>query len=168
MNNEIKITLIASIIIFAGIGFFAMETMNSVPLTKLPSKDLIDETPAREYITDETPNNLKDIPHVTLKKLDGNLILKSTTVTFNIPEDNTHPWGYINGKVTNPAPGYPVIIQFFKSFEGDPVHIAQVDLNDDNSFDYKFRVLSVDGDKTTHFFEGDYYVKIFKTIHTDR
>lgn len=72
--------------------------------------------------------------------------------------------GIIEGKVKNPAPGYPVIVQFFKSLDEDPIHLAQIDLNDDNSFEYQFRLLSVEEGKTTHFFEGDYYVKIFKTI----
>lgn len=164
MDGEIKITIIVSIIIFASIGFFAMETMNSVPLTKLPSKDIVEKIPTREYITDESAKNLKDIPHITLKKLDNNLVLESTTVAFNIPGDNTHPWGYISGKVVNPAPGHPVIIQLFKSLEGDPIHLGQIDLNDDNSFEYKFRVLSINGDDVIRHYKGDYFVKIFKTV----
>ena len=36
--------------------------------------------------------------------------------------------------------------------------------NDDGSYEYKFRVRSVDGDKVINVFEGDYEVKIFQTI----
>ena len=85
---------------------------------------------------------------------------------MSIPENNTLPWGSVYGKVNDPAQGYPVIIQFFKSIDDDPIHVAQVNLKGDNSFEYKFRVLSIDDDVITHFYEGDYQVKIFKVINT--
>jgi hypothetical protein len=87
---------------------------------------------------------------------------------MNIPETNTLPWGTIKGKVNDPSQGYPVIIQIFKSDEDVPIHVAQVSLKGDNSFEYKFRLLSIDEGNITHFFEGDYNVKIFKVINTPR
>jgi hypothetical protein len=87
---------------------------------------------------------------------------------MSIPENNTLPWGTVKGKVNDPSQGYPVIIQFFKSLEEDPIHVAQVNLKGDDSFEYKFRVLSIDEGKVTNFFEGDYTVKIFKVINTPR
>ncbi len=99
-------------------------------------------------------------------KLDDERSLQRTITVMSIPEDNAMPWGTIKGKVHDPVQGYPVIIQFFKSLEEDPIHVAQVKLKGDNSFEYRFRVLSVDGGKTTHFFEGDYNVKIFKVVNT--
>jgi len=99
-------------------------------------------------------------------KLDDERSLQRTITVMSIPEDNAMPWGTIKGKVHDPVQGYPVIIQFFKSLEEDPIHVAQVKLKGDNSFEYRFRVLSVDDGKTTHFFEGDYNVKIFKVVNT--
>lgn len=99
-------------------------------------------------------------------KLDDERSLQRTITVMSIPEGNAMPWGTIKGKVHDPVQGYPVIIQFFKSLEEDPIHVAQVKLKGDNSFEYRFRVLSVDDGKTTHFFEGDYNVKIFKVVNT--
>lgn len=104
----------------------------------------------------------------TTTKLDDEISLEKTVITMSIPENNTLPWGTVKGKVNDPSQGYPVIIQFFKSLEEDPIHVAQVTLKGDDSFEYKFRVLSIDDGKITHFFEGDYYVKIFKVINTPR
>ena len=104
----------------------------------------------------------------TVTRLDDEISLEKTVISMNIPEDNTFPWGTIKGKVNEPAQGYPVIIQIFKSLEDDPIHVAQVSLKGDNSFEYKFRLLSIDEDKVTHFFEGNYFVKIFKVIDTPR
>ena len=102
----------------------------------------------------------------TSSRLDDNTSLEKTVTIMNIPENNTLPWGTVNGKINDPTQGHPVIIQFFKSIEDDPVHIAQVGIKGDGSFEYRFRVLSIDEGQTTHFFEGDYIVKIFKVINT--
>ena len=102
----------------------------------------------------------------TSTRLDEDTSLEKTVTVMNIPEDNTLPWGTVKGKITDPTQGHPVIIQFFKSIEEDPVHVAQVDIKGDGSFEYRFRVLSIDEGQTTHFFEGDYIVKIFKVINT--
>ena len=68
--------------------------------------------------------------------------------------------------VSDPAERYPVIIQFFKGEE--PVHFAQVDVKGDGSYEYKFRVRSVDDGKVTNIFEGDYEVRIFKVINNSK
>lgn len=101
-------------------------------------------------------------------KLDNEISLEKTVTVMSIPENNILPWGAVKGKVNDPFQGYPVIIQIFKSVEEDPIHVAQVNLKGDDSFEYKFRVLSVDEGNVTHFFEGDYIVKIFKVINTPR
>lgn len=82
---------------------------------------------------------------------------------MHIPEDNTLPWGFVEGKVINPAKGYPVIIQIYKN--GEPVHFAQTDVREDGSYEYKFRARNVDGDRVINIFQGDYTVKIFKTVY---
>ncbi len=104
--------------------------------------------------------------HTTTTRIDGDTSLEKTVTIMSIPEDNTLPWGTVKGKISNPAQGHPVIIQFFKSAENDPVHVAQINTKGDGSYEYRFRVLSIDEGLTTHFFEGDYVVKIFKVVNT--
>ena len=117
---------------------------------------------------------LLDVPifaetsQTTIIKLDDETSLEKTLTTMSIPENNTLPWGAIKGKVNDPAQGYPVIIQIFKSLDEDPIHVAQVNLKGDGSFKHRFRVLSIDEGHTNHFFEGDYVVKTFKVINTPR
>jgi hypothetical protein len=101
----------------------------------------------------------------SIVRLDDETSLEKTTLSMNIPETNTLPWGTIKGKVNDPSQGHPVIIQIFKSDESVPIHVAQVNLKGDHSFEYKFRLLSIDDGEITPFFEGDYNVKIFKVIH---
>ena len=91
-----------------------------------------------------------------------NMQLVKTVIPMNIPSDNTLPWGKVTGTIQNHLDGYPVIIQMYQN--GEAVHFAQTDVNDDGSYEYKFRVRSVDGDKVINVFEGDYEVKIFQTI----
>ena len=91
--------------------------------------------------------------------------IEKTIVPFHAPKDNKLPWGYVEGKVTNPVEGYPVIIQFFK--DGEPVQFAQVDVSDNGDYQYKFRVRDVTDNKVTNIFEGDYTVKIFKVVYLD-
>ncbi len=104
----------------------------------------------------------------TSSRIDDGTSLEKTVTVMNIPENNTLPWGTVKGKINDPTQGHPVIIQFFKSVEEDPVHVAQVGIKGDGSFEYRFRVLSIDEGQTTHFFEGDYIVKIFKVVNTPR
>ena len=47
------------------------------------------------------------------------------------------------------------------------MHFAQTDVNEDGSYEYKFRIRNIDGDNIIKVFEGDYDVKIFKTIKTN-
>ena len=92
----------------------------------------------------------------------GGFQLVKTEIPMNIPSDNVLPWGAVYGTIKDHVVGYPVIIQIYKN--GDPVHFAQTDVNDDGSYEYKFRIKSVDGDRVINVFEGDYDVKIFQTI----
>ena len=93
--------------------------------------------------------------------------IEKTTMSLNIPKDNTLPWAYVEGKIDNHAQNYPVIIQFFNEESGDdPMHVAQVDVEDDGSYEYKLRVrdVNIDTGEVTNFFEGEYVVKIFKVV----
>jgi len=102
-------------------------------------------------------------------QLNDELNLEKTTTIMSIPKDNVLPWGAVKGTINDSAQGYPVIIQFFNEENGDePVHVAQVDVKGDDTYEYKFRVRSVDletGD-VTNIFEGDYTVKIFKVVNS--
>ena len=69
------------------------------------------------------------------------------------------PWAAVTGMIENDINGYSVIIQIYQNNE--PVHFAQTDVNDDGSYEYKFRVKSVDGNTVINVFEGDYEVRIF-------
>jgi hypothetical protein len=82
---------------------------------------------------------------------------------FHSSEENTLPWGFVEGKIASHVAGYPVIIQIFK--DNEAVHFAQTDVNEDGSYEYKFRVLNVEGDQTTKLFDGDYQVTIFKVVY---
>ena len=84
-------------------------------------------------------------------------------VKLHVPSDNVLPWGTVYGTIKDHADTYPVIIQIYKN--DDPIHFAQTDVNDDGSYEYKFRIRSVDNDdRVINVFEGDYDVKIFQTV----
>ena len=98
----------------------------------------------------------------TVTSLSDELSLEKTIAIMSVPDDNTLPWGAVKGTVNNPAERYPVIIQFFKG--EDPVHVAQVDVKGDDTYEYKFRVRNVIDGEVTNIYEGDYTVKIFKVV----
>lgn len=168
MKNELSVTLIVCAIIFSGIGVLAFETMNSQTMSPVSMEFTPPKSNDVKVVTNEDPSveYLSKNPQITNTPLNDGTTSVKTIVGMTIPENNKHPWGFVEGQVSNPAPGHPVIIQFFRSFDGLPVHVAQVDLNPDNSYNYRFRVLSIDDGITTHLFEGDYFVKIFKTVIT--
>ena len=96
-----------------------------------------------------------------LSTTDG-IQLTKTVVSMSISPDNTLPWGFIEGTVDNHAEGYPVIVQIYQ--DGEPIHFAQTDVNEDGTYEYKFRARNVDGNNVVNVYEGDYEVKIFKSI----
>jgi len=91
--------------------------------------------------------------------------LVKISTSLSIPSDNTLPWASVYGIVENHADGHPVIIQIYQ--DDQAVHFAQTDVNEDGSYEYKFRIRNIDGDNIIKVFEGDYDVKIFKTIKTN-
>lgn len=101
---------------------------------------------------------------ITISPINEEISLEKTITTMNIPEDNKLPWGTVVGDASDVAERYPVIIQFYKGV--DPVHFAQVDAKGDGSYEYKFRVRSLDSNsgEFVNIFEGDYTVKIYKVI----
>jgi hypothetical protein len=105
-------------------------------------------------------------PQTEYIPLNGIIGIEKSSIMFHTPEDNSLPWGFVEGKIANPVAGYPVIIQIFKNDEA--VHFAQTDVNEDGSYEYKFRVLNIENDQTTKIFDGDYYVTIFKVVYLDQ
>ena len=95
--------------------------------------------------------------------MDNTIALEKTILSMHVPFDNTLPWGFVEGKIAYPVPEYPVIIQIYK--EDEPIHFAQTEVEEDGSYEYRFRVLSIDGAKTINVFNGDYTVKIFKVVN---
>jgi hypothetical protein len=103
--------------------------------------------------------------------INNSMGIEKTTLQMHISKDNKLPWGFVEGKISNPVIGYPVIIQIFDNDEiitGNSVgavHFAQTPVNEDGSYEYKFRVLDSDQGKIMKIFDGNYTVKIFKVVY---
>ena len=100
--------------------------------------------------------------NTTVLSTNNGIQLTETVVTMSVSPDNTLPWAFVEGTVENHAEGYPVILQIYQNDE--PVHFAQTNVNEDGTYEYKFRARSVDGNNVVNVYEGDYEVKIFKSI----
>jgi len=104
--------------------------------------------------------------------IDVTIGLEKTTLTFNVPENNSLPWAFVEGKISNPVIEYPVIIQIFDNNDSQvngnnvgAVHFAQTEINSDGTYEYKFRVTDTNEGERVNIFEGDYTVKIFKVVY---
>ena len=97
---------------------------------------------------------------IVLSTTDG-VQLTQTVVPMSISSDNVMPWGFIEGTIENHAEGFPVIVQIYQNDE--PVHFAQTTVNEDGTYEYKFRARNIDGDNVVNVYEGDYEIKIFKS-----
>ncbi|MGQ0772069.1 MAG: hypothetical protein ACT4NT_04795 [Nitrososphaerota archaeon] len=95
--------------------------------------------------------------------INSSMGLEKTIIPFSAPAQNKLPWGFVEGKIANPVEGHPVIIQIYKN--GEAIHFAQTNVNEDGTYEYKFRVRDVTNDKVTKIFDGDYTVKIFKVVY---
>ena len=102
--------------------------------------------------------------NITIIPINEEIRLQKITTTMNIPESDKIHWGIIKGEASDYVERYPVIIQFFKGDE--LVHISQVSVKGDGSFEYQFKVrdMSTNGN-VINIFEGQYAVEIFKVIH---
>lgn len=105
------------------------------------------------------------IPGISLVSGQEITVLDETVIPMSVPSDNRLPWGFVEGKVASPVHDSPVIIQIYQGDE--PVHFAQVPVNDDGTYQYRFRVLDVTEGMETRIFEGDYTVKVFKMVNLD-
>ncbi len=98
--------------------------------------------------------------------INGIIGIEKTSLIFHAPEENSLPWGFVEGKIANHVSGYPVIIQIFKGDEAS--HFAQTDVNEDGIYEYKFRVLNIEDGKTNKIFDGEYQVTIFKVVYLNQ
>ncbi len=122
------------------------------------------------------------ISQTELLPLNESIGLEKTTLVMNVPENNHLPWGYVEGKISNPVLEYPVIIQIYDiddykeldlaNFEDKnivneigAVHFAQTDISDDGTYHHQFRVLGYDANGDKNYLEGNYVVKIFKVVY---
>ena len=96
--------------------------------------------------------------------LNGEIGIEKTILSLHASPDNTLPWGFVEGKIANHVSNYPVIIQIYND-DGDATHFAQTDVEEDGSYEYRFRVRNVDNGEVINIFEGDYSVKIFKVVY---
>jgi hypothetical protein len=103
--------------------------------------------------------------------INNSMGIEKTTLQMYISNDNKLPWGFVEGIISNHVADYPVIIQIFDNDEiitGNnvgAVQFAQIPVNEDGSYEYKFRVLDSDQGKITKIFDGSYTVKIFKVVY---
>ena len=145
MNNRLFATLILSVIIvFSSSSFvFAHPHQGQVQI------DSHTHQPQTQYIP-----------------INESIGIEKTSILFHAPEDNSLPWGFVEGKIANPVAGYPVIIQIYKNDEA--FHFAQTDVNENGNYEYKFRVLNVEDGKINKLFDGDYTVIIFKVVYSNQ
>lgn len=156
------ISIVALAVIFSIGGssmiYFSMQTeqksdvfTNEVILTEFPvDQEIVEQLEKETY------------PKSYVSEIEDGLFLEETIVIFNVPGDNELPWGKISGTINHPAPGHPVIIQFFEKLGNDPIHVAQEKVRQDGTFEYHIRVLDVTDGEINRLMDGDYFVKIFK------
>ena len=96
--------------------------------------------------------------------IDGSIGIEKTVVSLHASSENVLPWGYDEGKINNHVSEYPVIIQIYDD-EGEAIHFAQTNVEQDGSYEYRFRVMSMDNGELIKIFDGDYTVNIFKVIY---
>jgi hypothetical protein len=166
MKNELIITIIGCAVVFSGISLLAFDVVNGQSSVKTDSAVILQSDDDILKIDKLSVEYLSKHPQTTKTSLEDGTTQILTLMGMTIPEDNKHPWAFVEGTVSNPAPGHPVIMQIFESLDENPIHVAQIDLNDDNSFEYKFRVYSVIDGVENHLYEGDYFVKTFKMVVT--
>ena len=100
--------------------------------------------------------------NTTIISTNDGIQLTKTVVSMSVSPHNTMPWAFVEGVVENHAEGYPVVVQIYQNDE--PIHFAQTDVNDDGTYEYKFRARNLDGDNVVDIYKGDYEVKIFKSV----
>jgi hypothetical protein len=112
-----------------------------------------------------TISSVDAVTNTEIIPLNGEIAIEKTILSLHASPDNTLPWGFVEGKIANHVSSYPVIIQIYYNEDGDATHFAQTDVEEDGSYEYRFRVRNVDNGEVINIFEGDYSVKIFKVVY---
>ena len=101
---------------------------------------------------------------VIIMPINEKISLEKTTTTMSVPHENELSWGTVRGEATEYVERFPIIIQFYKGEY--PIHFAQVDVKEDGSYEYKFRVRNLDSNtgEFVNIFKGDYTIKIYRVI----
>ncbi len=105
-------------------------------------------------------------PNTEIIPLNSEIGIEKTILSLSASPDNTLPWGFVEGKIANHVSNYPVIIQIYDD-DGHATLFAQTDVEEDGSYEYRFRVRNVDDGQVINIFEGEYNVKIFKVVYLD-
>jgi hypothetical protein len=103
-------------------------------------------------------------PDTEIIPLNNEIGIEKTILSLHASPDNTLPWGFVEGNIANHVSSYPVIIQIYDD-DGHATLFAQTDVEEDGSYEYRFRVRNVDDGQVINIFEGDYNVKIFKVVY---
>ena len=98
--------------------------------------------------------------------IDETIAIEKTVLFFHAPEEPSHYWGYVEGKIANHVPGFAVVIEMYNEKESFPRY-SQVDVNEDGYYEYKFRVKNVHDGELVWKMEGDYKITIFKVVYLD-
>jgi len=147
MNNKIVIGFLSALVILTSLMSISIPFAEAHPHTGIVQTDNHTHEPITEIIP-----------------LDNGIGIEKTVIFLHAPADNTLPWGFVEGKIVNHVPDYPVIIQIYDE-HGEATHFAQTNVEDDGSYEYRFRVRNVDNGQVINIFEGDYFVKIFKVVY---
>ena len=113
----------------------------------------------------------EQISNTEIVPIDSIMGIEKTTLTMNVPSDNSLPWAFVEGKISKPVPDHPVIIQIFDNddqIQGNNIgatHFAQTGVNEDGTYEYKFRIFDISDNKRTDIFHGEYTIKIFKVVY---
>ena len=148
-NNKIVIGFLSAIVILASLMLISIPFADAYPHTGIIQT-----------------NNHTNEPITEIIPLADGIGIEKTVLILHAPADNALPWGYVEGKIANHVPDYPVIIQIYDA-DGKATHFAQTNVKDDGSYEYRFRVRNVDDDKVINIFEGNYIVKIFKVVYLE-
>jgi len=105
-------------------------------------------------------------PTTTVIPLNNKIAIEKTIMFFHSPEEPTHYWGYVEGKIANHVSGFAVAIVMFNEEEGLPRY-GQVDVNEDGYYEYRFRVKNMHDGELVWQIEGDYRITIFKVVYLD-
>lgn len=147
INNKIIIGSLSTLVILTAIMSISIPVADAHPHTGITQTDNHSHEPITEIIP-----------------LGNGIGIEKTTLILHAPADNILPWGFVEGKIANHVLDYPVIIQIYDK-DGEATHFAQTNVEEDGSYEYRFRVRNVDNDRVINIFEGDYVVKIFKVVY---